>query len=71
MNISVSMRLWFAFMGVILWTGIFDTGFSTVSWLLYLPAAGLTLAGVIGICPAQAAISKLIAVKHPKTSSGK
>jgi len=41
MRASVSMRIWFAFVGIILWAGIYLTGFSTVNWLLYLPAAGI------------------------------
>ena len=66
MKASLSMRVWFVFMGVILWTGIYFTGFSTVNWLLYLSATALVLAGITGICPSQRAIFKLLGVKKKK-----
>jgi len=59
MRASISMRIWFAFVGVILWAGIYLTGFSTVNWLLYLPAAGFTFSAVTGICLSLMAISKM------------
>jgi len=59
MRASISMRIWFAFVGVILWAGIYLTGFSTVNWLLYLPAAGFTFSAVTGICLSLLAISKM------------
>jgi hypothetical protein len=63
MKASNSMRIWFALMGVMLWIGIFLTGFSNVSWLLYLPAAGLISASIIGICPLEMGISKMFGNK--------
>ena len=59
MRASIPMRLWFAFVGVILWVGIYLTGFSTVNWLLYLPAAGFTFSALTGICLSLVAISKM------------
>ena len=59
MRASISMRIWFAFVGVILWAGIYLTGFSTVNWLLYLPAAGFTFSAVTGICLSLMAISRM------------
>ena len=59
MRASISMPIWFAFVGVILWVGIYLTGFSTVNWLLYLPAAGFTFSAVTGICLSLMAISKM------------
>jgi len=59
MRASISMRIWFAFVGAILWAGIYLTGFSTVNWLLYLPAAGFTFSAVTGICLSLMAISKM------------
>ena len=59
MRASISMRIWFAFVGIILWAGIYLTGFSTVNWLLYLPAAGFTFSAVTGICLSLMAISKM------------
>jgi hypothetical protein len=56
------MRLWFALMGLMLWAGIYFTGFSKVNLLLYLPATGLIMASIIGVCPAHIAIHKLLGV---------
>lgn len=54
------MRIWFGLMAALLWAGIYLSGFALVSWLLYLPAIGLTLGAVLGICPSQLAVFKLI-----------
>lgn len=64
MKAPFSMRLWFAVMAAILWTGIYFTGFSLVNWLLYVPAIGLMFASIIGICPSQLAILKLFGNKQ-------
>lgn len=66
MKAPASMRIWFALMGAIVWGGIYLTGFSAVSWLLYLPATGLSIAGIIGICPSQLAISKIFGLNKNK-----
>jgi len=58
-----SMRAWFAFLGIILWTGICLTGFANVNWLIYIPAAALMVAAIIGVCPSQVAFSKLLGSK--------
>ncbi|MGB5850264.1 MAG: hypothetical protein WBH40_17375 [Ignavibacteriaceae bacterium] len=50
---SSEMRVWFALFGIIIWLGIYLTGFSNVHWLLYVPPAGLIFAAVTGICPTQ------------------
>jgi len=31
--------------------GIWQTGFDKASWILYIPVAFLTFAGITGICP--------------------
>ncbi|MDI3319379.1 hypothetical protein [Pinibacter soli] len=59
MKAPLSMRIWFIFMGTVLWVGIYLTGFSTASWLLYVPAVGFVIAGVTGICPSQIAAFKI------------
>lgn len=48
---SKALRLTFVMIGIVIFLGIWLTGFNTVHWLLYLPAAFLTLAGITGICP--------------------
>jgi hypothetical protein len=67
MRTSTPMRIWFAFMGIILWVGIYLTGFSNVNWLLYLPAAGFIFAAITGICPSLIAISKMFGFKGKET----
>ncbi|MEO8766046.1 MAG: hypothetical protein ABI416_17220 [Ginsengibacter sp.] len=68
MKASPSMRIWFALVSVILWTGIFLSGFSNVNWLVYLPAAGFALGAITGICPSLMAASKIFGIKT-KTAS--
>jgi len=63
MRASKSMRIWFAFVGMILWAGIYLTGFSIASWVLYVPASGFILGAITGLCPSLTAISKLF-FKH-------
>jgi hypothetical protein len=64
-----SMRIWFAFLGIMLWTGIYLTGFSKVNWLLYLPAGVAVIAAVTGFCPSQMIILKMFRVKINETSA--
>ena len=61
---SKEMKIWFAVFGVIIWLGIFLTGFSYVHWLLYVPAVALIFAAVTGICPSQLLVFKLF--RSPK-----
>ena len=42
---SKEMKIWFAVFGVIIWLGIYLTGFSDVHWLLYVPAVALIFCG--------------------------
>jgi hypothetical protein len=63
MKTSKSTRLWFAFMGIVLFIGIYLSGFSNVHWLLYLPTAGFIFAAITGICPSQLAIFKIFGDK--------
>lgn len=58
--IGKSMRVFFLGSGTIIWTGIWLTGFSTVHWLLYVPACFFYFAAITGICPGMI-FSKLIA----------
>lgn len=57
------MRIWYAMVATILWAGIYLTGFSTVNWLLYLPAIGFVFGAITGICPSLVGIFKLFGVK--------
>ncbi|MEO7535923.1 MAG: YgaP-like transmembrane domain [Ferruginibacter sp.] len=59
MGASKSMRVWFALVGIILWAGIYLTGFSKANWLLYVPAAGFIFSAITGLCPSLTAITKM------------
>lgn len=59
MKSTVTMRLWFALMAILLWIGIYLTGFGQVNWLIYLPTVGFTAAALVGYCPSQMALLKL------------
>lgn len=63
MKASTPTRVWFLFFAAVLWLGIYLTGFSYVHWLLYIPAAGMTFAGVTGICPSQMLFNRLLGTK--------
>jgi hypothetical protein len=60
---SSEMKVWFALFGIIIWLGIYLTGFSNVHWLLYIPAVLIIFAAVTGICPSQLLVFKLFASK--------
>jgi len=69
MRTSKSMRVWFACVGIILWAGIYLTGFSTVNWLLYVPATGFIFSAITGICPSLIAVSKMFGFRIKGTSN--
>jgi ABC-type polysaccharide/polyol phosphate export permease len=50
-KIGSAMRAFFLFIGLLMWSGIWLTGFDVVHWLLYLPATFFMIAAVTGICP--------------------
>ena len=60
---SLEMKTWFALFSIIIWLGIYLTGFSIVHWLLYVPAVALLFAAVTGICPSQILISSFFRSK--------
>ncbi len=51
MKIGKSMRIFVLVVGVLIWLGIWHTGFATASWILYLPAVFFLFAAITGICP--------------------
>jgi hypothetical protein len=59
MKNSLSTRVWFMMVSVLLWTGIYFTGFAEASWLMYLAAVAMTLAAIIGYCPMQKLLHRL------------
>ncbi len=50
-KMEASMKAFFLFMGLVLWAGIWLTGFEVVHWILYLPATFFLISAVTGICP--------------------
>lgn len=44
-------RLFFLTVSLVIWLGIWLTGFEIVHWVLYLPAVFLLFAAVTGYCP--------------------
>ncbi len=50
-KMDLATKAFFVFFGIILWSGIWLTGFDSVHWLLYLPATFFLVAALTGICP--------------------
>jgi hypothetical protein len=46
-----ALRMQFLFMAVIIFVGIFLTGFQRAHWFLYFPVVMLLFAGISGVCP--------------------
>ena len=51
MRISKEMQRWFAGPMIMLWLGIYFTGFDKVNFLIYIPAAMSVFAFSTGLCP--------------------
>ena len=54
-----AIRMLFLVMAAVVLLGIWLTGFGVAHWVLYLPVAALTFAGVTGICPGYIIFQKL------------
>ncbi len=54
-----ALRMLFLFMAAFIALGIWLTGINNVHWLLYIPPAALTFAGITGICPGMMLFKKL------------
>ena len=46
-----AIRMLFLMVAALIMLGIWLTGFGVAHWVLYLPVAALTFAGITGICP--------------------
>ena len=51
LKISKEMQVWFIGPVLLLWFGIFFTGFSATHWLVYVPAFLALFALFTGVCP--------------------
>jgi len=54
------MQVFFLIISLMLWLGIYLTGFNAVHWVLYLPAVFLAFAAITGICPGIMLTKKLL-----------
>ena len=61
-KVGAPIRFFLFTTSVIIWAGIWHTGFNNSSWILYIPAIFLPLAAVTGICPGMMFANKLF--KH-------
>lgn len=54
-----AQRMLFLVMAILISAGIYLSGYKSVHWLLYLPAAALLFAAITGICPGLMLFKKL------------
>ena len=54
-----AQRMLFLVMSLVISGGIYLTGYQSVHWLLYVPAAALLFAAISGICPGLTLFKKL------------
>jgi len=67
-RINAPIRFFLLFVSTIIWVGIWHTGFNIASWVLYIPAAFLLLAAIIGICPGMIFANMLFGKKSAPDS---
>ena len=58
-KMDTATKAFFLFIGLMLWSGIWLTGFDTVHWLLYLPATFFLISALTGICPGMLLFKEL------------
>ena len=63
-----SMRFFFLVSSMVIWLGIYLSGFSNVHWLLYFPAVFFLFAAISGICPGMIISRMLFKEAGPKES---
>ncbi len=59
-----AMKAFFFFAGLVLWVGIWLTGFEHVHWVLYLPATFFLISAITGICPGMIFFKEVFREKH-------
>lgn len=57
-RVDAVTKQWFLGPAVMLWLGIYFTGFDVVHWLIYIPATMAVFAFVSGRCPGMYMICK-------------
>ncbi len=63
-KMTTSLKAFFLFAGLILWAGIWLTGFEQAHWLLYLPATFFVFSALTGICPGMIFFNELFKEKQ-------
>jgi len=63
-KMEVAMKAFFLFVGLLLWLGIWLTGFDKAHWILYLPATFFLISAITGICPGMIFFRGLFGEKH-------
>ncbi len=48
---SPALRVQFAFIALLIYLGIYLSGYANIHWFLYVPVVALIFAAVTGICP--------------------
>ena len=62
LKINSEMRLWFIGPILMLWIGIYLTGFDVIHWLVYIPAVMSVFAFATGLCPGMFLIRNILKV---------
>ena len=65
-KMDLAMKAFFLFAGIVLWVGIWLTGFDTTHWLLYLPATFFLISAITGICPGLIFFKEMFREKQPQ-----
>ena len=64
---NAPLRVFYLFAATVIWLGIWLTGFSQSSLVLYVPAIGFVFAAVTGFCPSLIVLRK--AMNHQPSCS--
>ena len=48
---NASLRAFYLFAASAMWLGIWHTGFTAASWILYVPATTFIFGAITGYCP--------------------
>lgn len=65
-RMDASMKAFFLFVGLVLWVGIWLTGFEQVHWILYLPATFFLISAVTGVCPGMLFFKEVFRESQPE-----
>lgn len=66
-KMDASMKAFFLVMGLVLWAGIWLTGFEQIHWFLYLPASFFLISAITGICPGMVLFKDIFREKQQQS----